>query len=247
VNGGDKISIAKTPLSTPSEYSLKEIQRRLLLKVARILSEDNFTNTDEARETAMRRLSYTVVSPPKPLERLLNAFFMRELNKLAVEQYIAWGKIVQEARRKIINGKNRTEVLSELGDKVLPQTRGGPSIFTHKQLEGLRFAYDEMQLCIRDIRQRLNLPLKKIDLPEDEYNQDSFVGEDPIRYAKDGIPEITEIFDEKEIPIALSNKRISDISAEILVTRLNMCIDSNITSPRTLQNILRSYTLTLAE
>jgi len=139
------------------------------------------------------------------------------------------------------------KVLSKLGDKVLPKTKGGPSIFTRDELETLRFVYSEMKMCVKEIRQRLDLPLKKVNLSEDEYNRKHLVGEDPILFVKDVKMKITEIFNDQEIPLISANKRISDISADIIVTRLNMCRYSNITSARSLQNILRNFAPTFAE
>lgn len=247
IDGVDNISIAKTPLENPLEYSLKEIQRRLVLKTARILSNAKVKSLNEAIEKAMRHLSYIIGCPSKPLDRLMYNFLEYEIKQLFQDQYIMWGKMVADAREKIINGEKRAKVLSELGDKVLPQTKGGPSIFTRDELEALSFVYGEMKLCIKEIKQSLNLPLQKVSLSEDEFNRNFLVGEDPIHLAKEMEMKIIEIFNHQEIPLVLANRRISDISADIIVSRLNQCRYSNITSPRTLQDILHSFTPTFAE
>jgi hypothetical protein len=248
VNDVDNISINKTPISTPSQFSLMELERRLVLTINRSLSRDKIKDIDEATETAMRRLKYLIQSVPgRPLWSLLHDFVKYEIKKLVHEQWITWGEIVGEAREKIIMGESRASVLRELGDKVLPQTRGGPSIFTRDELETLRFIYGEMMLCIREIRQSLDLPLKVRTLTNDDYIREHFVGEDPVLYAKDGIPEITGIFKDNEISIILANKRTSDISAEIILNRLKKCRSSKITSPRTMKDILYSITSTFTE
>jgi hypothetical protein len=247
LNGVDNISIAQTPLNTPLEYSLKEIQRRLVLKTARILSNAKVNSLPEATETAMKHLSYIITSAPKPLGHLMNNFFRYEIKQLVKDQYILWGKIVDDAREKIINGEKRAIVLRELGNNVLPKTRGRPSTFSRDELEALRFVYGEMKLSVREIRQSLDLPLQVRALANDDYIREYFVGENPILYAKEGRPEIIDIFEDREIPIVLANKRISDISAEIVRKRLVICRGTKVPTPRTLQDILHGFTPTFAE
>jgi len=139
----------------------------------------------------------------------------------------------------------RVKVLSELGNKVLPKTRGKKTILTRDELETLRFVYDEMKLCIKEIKQKLDLPLKKPS-SEDDYDRYQYNEEDLKFIEEDTGMKITQVFNNQEISLVLANKRISDISADIIVARLHMCRHSNITSARTLQDILHKFTPTFA-
>jgi hypothetical protein len=247
LEGVDNISVSEKPLDNPLEYSFKEVQRRLVQITARILANAKVNTLSETKKTAMRHLSYIVGPPPKPLSLLMYNFFKYELKQLVKDQYIMWGKMVADAQEKIISREEtRAKVLSELGGKVLPETRGGKITLNRDDLEALRFVYDEMKLCIMEIRQRLLLPLKKPS-SEDDYSRDHLFAEDPIFLEEANRIKITEIFKNRELPLVLANESISDIAAEIIVKRLSKCRYSIKISPRTLQNILHAFTPTFAQ
>ncbi len=151
-----------------------------------------------------------------------------------------WGQRVAEAREQIHHGKSRPKVLRELGKNILPGKRPGSTSFSDNDLEALWPVYSEMRRCIKDFRSELYFPLKVI--PQEEFTGiERCYGENsPEIFVSDRIPEIDEIFKEREIRKVLSNNSISDIAADVIFTRLAKCKSRKIKigSPRTLQNIL---------
>ena len=64
---------------------------------------------------------------------------------------------------------------------------------------------------------------------------------------KEYFPNIDILFIEEELPLLIKQLSIADTAAEIIVNRINRCIPTNITSSRTLQNILNAVPIFFAE
>ena len=88
---------------------------------------------------------------------------MKRILKAAEQMVIVetWelGRLAVEARNRVMNDEDREMVLRDLGKKILPQTKGGASIFTLDQKKTLKVLYHELQDCIKEIRRKFDVPL----------------------------------------------------------------------------------------
>lgn len=130
----------------------------------------------------------------------------------------------------MINGEDRETVLRDLGRKIFPQTRGGASIFTEDEKRTLKTLYLELQECIKEIRRKLDIPLKQPGVYD--------LTQDILENINHYFPEIDNLFLQQELSLLIKSSSIPDTDAEIIVQRINKCIPTNITSPRTIQDIL---------
>ncbi len=146
--------------------------------------------------------------------------------------YFKWGKIVREARKSILNGADREKVLRELGKKVLPLKRGGASLLSGIQLRTLKNVYLEMQEAIKEARRTMSLNVNHPD--EQGVRIEEWGG-----FIK-GCPWADTVFEEAEFKDILSEKSPADVAAKIIVQRLGRALKTNLTSGRSLQNILQN-------
>jgi hypothetical protein len=121
-----------------------------------------------------------------------------------------WGASVFVAYLRVLKGENRKAVLQDLGNKVLPPTRGGKLLSTPEQKAGVKLAYDEMKACIKEIRTHLNIPLKETEGYE--------WGEDYTNDFKQFFPEVEKIFEKGELKLLCQQPSIRKTASEIIAT-----------------------------
>jgi hypothetical protein len=172
------------------------------------------------------------------LDRDAKKWMFRVAEKMMIAETWALGRLSAEARHRVINGEDREIVLRDLGRKILPQTKGGASIFTLDQKKTLKVLYHELQECIKEIRRQLDIPLK-----ESGY----YLGQNKPEDIEHFCPGIDNLFVEEELSFLIKNPSIADTAAEIIVRRINQCIPTNLTKPRALQNFLNSIPLFFTE
>ncbi len=149
-----------------------------------------------------------------------------------------WIAYIQEAQVRIVaKGENRGEVGRDLIKKFLPKTNGGPG-FTKNQAIIIKYIHRELQKLIKDVRYKLEIPLKK---SSDFYRETWDVEKKGINseYIKECCPEIFHFLDEKEISILIIEPSIAKSSLKIITKRLSksLHINQRITST-SLKNIL---------
>jgi hypothetical protein len=170
----------------------------------------------------------------KELDRLLKEWILDDTRRLIKAQWLKWGQLVHEARQKILCGEGRKGVLRELGDKIFPPTKGGPSLLTEDQKRTLKILHAELQQCIRDIRRALDIPLKK----DSSYSWGTDESENIIEF----FPKIEMLFEKKELPILTKEPSLAKTSLKIITKRINHSVRHvhKRIKPRTLQNMLDS-------
>jgi hypothetical protein len=232
-----------------SDYLLIDIQNSLFAALSYRFSEQKLSGVSQLKNAAKEYLRYYAIGvmgkwtenfPDDPLRRGLYLYVEFQLSQLKMKKHMMWGQQVAEARDQVCRGKSRPKVLRELGNGVMPRKRPGSTSFSDNDLEALWPVYLELKDCIKDFRDQLCFPLKVI--PKQEFvGIERCFGENPPEvFAIDGIPKITELFKKEEIKKILLNKKISNIAADVIFTRLANCKSRKIKigSPRTLQNIL---------
>lgn len=161
----------------------------------------------------------------------LTAEAFNQLWELSKPQLILWGASVLVAQMRIIKGDNRKTVLKDLGNKVLPNTKGGQLLSTPEQKIGLKVSYEQLKECIKEIRIKLDVPL--IDSPGYYWNEDK--AKDIIEF----FPDVLGIFNHKELKLITAKPSISETAAGIIARRIKMAIGRPI-APRTIRNIIES-------
>ncbi len=78
-------------------------------------------------------------------DRDAKEWMFRAAEQMIIAETWEVGRLAVEARNRVINGENREIVLRDLGRKILPQTKGGASIFTVDQKKTLKVLYHELQ------------------------------------------------------------------------------------------------------
>jgi hypothetical protein len=168
----------------------------------------------------------------KTLAPMIKKFYLEETEKAISADYFEWGKLVSEARKKLLNGADREKILRELGHKVLPSKRGGASLLFGIQLRTLKNVYIEMQEAIKEARRTIDLNVNRPNPDEAQFLK----WDDIIELW----PEADTIFERAEVEEILSKRTPADAASNIIVRRLGRVLKTNIKSSRSLQNRLQN-------
>lgn len=133
-----------------------------------------------------------------------------------------------EIKNRAPRGKDKVSAGRNLINLLLPSTKGGPSIPNKDHKAILKRNHLELQKCIKEVREKCEIPLK-------EDNQFLWESADKSETIMDTIPNWDIIFDKSELPMITKYSSVAQVSLEIIAKRCDL-------SPHTLQNIFDKVT-----
>ena len=119
------------------------------------------------------------------------------------------GQQLMEAQKAVrLKGKKVTKNLN-----ITPVAGGGVQ-FSNNELWALKECYQELQACIKEVRQANDIPLKKT--PDFDWEK----AKDLDLAAYDSLSWLGNLFHQAELPFFVSDPRVTECALEILCKRL---------------------------